>query len=71
LHGRQIPLWVEDGQTPLDIALKFFEKPFRFRGLLAQDEEDDAASRFDDADLASAARQIREFYAAAGRTPAA
>ncbi len=71
LRGRQIPLWVEEGQKPLDIALAFFEKPLRFRGLLAQAEEDDVASQLDDADLASAAHQIRELYAAAGHTPAA
>src|SRR6201987_2396287 len=71
LRGRQIPLWVGEGQKPLDIALKFFEKPLRFRGLLAQAEEDDVASRLDDADLARAARQIRELDAAAARTPAA
>ncbi len=66
-RGRQIPLWVEEGQKPLDVALAFFEKPLRFRGLLAQAEEDELASQLDDADLARAARQIREFYGAAGR----
>jgi hypothetical protein len=66
LRGRQIPLWVEEGQKPLDVALRFFEKPLRFRGLLAQAEEDDVASKLDDADLAGAARQIRAVYAAAG-----
>ena len=71
LRGRQIPLWVEEGQKPLEVALAFFEKPLRFRGLLAQAEEDDVASQLDDADLASAARQIRELHAAAGRIPAA
>jgi len=71
LRGRQIPLWVEDGQKPLDIALAFIEKPLRFRGLLAQAEEDDVASRLNDADLADAARQIREIYAAAEQKPAA
>jgi hypothetical protein len=71
LRGRQIPLWVEEGQQPLEIALTFFEKPLRFRGLLAQAEEDEVASKLDDADLSGAARQIREVYAAAGRTPAA
>src|SRR6516165_1783254 len=71
LRGRQIPLWVEEGQKPLEVALKFFEMPLRFRGLLAQAEEDDMASRLDDADLANAARQIREIDAAAGRVPAA
>ena len=71
LRGRQIPLWVEEGQKPLEVALKFFEMPLRFRGLLAQAEEDDVAARLDDADLASAARQIRELYTAAGHKPAA
>ena len=71
LRGRQIPLWVEEGQKPLDIALKFFENPLRFRGLLAQAEEDEVAARLADADLASAARQIRELYATAARMPAA
>jgi hypothetical protein len=70
-HGRQLPLWVEEGQKPLDIALAFFEKPLRFRGLLAQAEEDGVASQLDDADLASAARQIRELHAAAGHTATA
>src|SRR5215472_7537215 len=71
LRGRQLPLWVEEGQRPIDIALAFFDKPLRFRGLLAQAEEDDVASQLDDADLAGAARQIRELYAAAGRASAA
>src|SRR5271169_1444078 len=71
LRGRQIPLLIEEGQQPLDIALAFFEKPLRFRGLLAQAEEDEVASRLNDADLASAARQIRELNAAASHTPAA
>jgi hypothetical protein len=70
-RGRQIPFWVEEGQKPLDVALAFFEKPLRFRGLLAQAEEDDVALQLNDADLAGAARQIREIYAAAGRAPAA
>src|SRR5215469_15593597 len=70
-RGRQIPLWVEEGQKPLDVALKYFEKPLRFRGLLAQAEEDDVASCLEDADLATAARQIREVDAAEGPTPAA
>ena len=48
LRGRQIPLWVEQGQKPLDVALAFFEKPLRFRGLLAQAEQlvVDAGERF-------------------------
>ena len=71
LRGRQIPLWVDDGQKPIDVALAFFEKPLRFRGLLAQAEEDDVALHLSDADLANAARQIREVYAAAAHQPAA
>jgi hypothetical protein len=71
VRGRQIPLWVEEGQKPLDVAVAFFEKPLRFRGLLAQADEDDVASQLDDADLAIAARQIRQLYAAAMRIPAA
>jgi hypothetical protein len=70
-RGRQIPLWVEEGQKPLEVALKFFEQPLRFRGLLAQAEEDEVASRLDDADLARAARQIRDIDAATTRMPAA
>ena len=69
VRGRQIPLWVEEGQKPLDVAVAFFERPLRFRGLLAQADEDDVASQLDDADLANAARQIRELYAAAVRMP--
>jgi hypothetical protein len=71
LCPRGLPRNREEGQKPLDVALKYFEKPLRFRGLLAQAEEDDVASRLDDADLAQAARQIRELDAAAERTPAA
>jgi hypothetical protein len=70
LRGRQIPLWTDDGQRPLDVALAFFEKPLRFRGLLAQAGEDEVACQLTDADLAAAARQIREVYAAAHQSPA-
>ena len=70
-RGRQIPLWVDDGRKPLDVALAFFEKPLRLRGLLAQAEEDDVALQLSDADLANAARQIRKVYAAAADQPAA
>ena len=70
-RGRQIPLWVEEGQKPLDVALAFFEKPLRFRGLLAQAEEDEVAAQLDDADLARAAHQIRGLYLAAAHAPAA
>jgi hypothetical protein len=65
LRGRHIALWVEEGQKPLEIALAFFEKPLRLRGLLSQAEEDEVAARLDDSDLASAARQIRKLNAAA------
>jgi hypothetical protein len=58
----QIPLGVAEGQSPLDAALAFFEKPLRLRGVLAQAEEDDVAARLDDADLGRAARQIRELH---------
>src|SRR5258708_490126 len=71
LRGRQLPLWVEEGQKPLDVALAFFEKPLRFRGLLSQAEERDVASLVDDAALSPAARQIRKLDAAAGHKPAA
>jgi len=67
----QLPLGVAEGQSPLDAALAFFEKPLRFRGLLAQAEEDSVASQLNDADLASAAQQIRELHAAAHQSPAA
>ena len=70
LRGRQIPLWVGEGQKPLDVALAFFEKPLRFRGLLAQAEEDDLAAQLNDADLANAASQIRQLYAGARGIPA-
>ncbi len=69
LRGRQLPLWVEEGQQPLEIALAFFEKPLRFRGLLAQAEEDDVAAQLDDSDLAGAARQIRELHTVAAHPP--
>src|SRR3984893_13490045 len=71
VRGRHIPLWVEEGQKPLDVAVAFFERPLRFRGLLAQSDEDDVASQLDYADLANAAWQIRELYAAAVRMPGA
>ena len=62
--AEQIPLPIAEGQSPLDAALTYFEKPLRFRGLLAQAEEDDVASQLRDNDLKQAARQIREIHAA-------
>src|SRR5215208_2948867 len=64
----QIPLPTAEGQSPLDATMAFFEKPLRFRGLLALAEEDKAASQLDDDALSNAARQIRGIYAAAHRT---
>jgi len=34
---------VDEGAEPLEIALAFFEKPLRFRGLLSQPKRRDAA----------------------------
>ena len=61
----QIPLPLAAGQSPLDATMAFFEKPLRFRGLLALAEEDAVAAQLRDDELQEAARQIREFYAAA------
>lgn len=63
--AEQIPLPIAEGQSPLDAALTFFEKPLRFRGLLAQAEEDEVASQLNGDDLKQAARQIRDISAAA------
>ena len=65
----QIPLPVAEGQTPLEATMAFFEKPLRFRGLLALAEEDDVASQLRDDELRSAARQIRALGAAAHKAP--
>ena len=62
--AEQIPLPVADGQSPLDATLAFFEKPLRFRGLLALAEEDEAASQLGDQELKNAASQIRALSAA-------
>jgi hypothetical protein len=67
----QIPLPIAEGQSPLDAILTFFEKPLRFRGLLALAEEDDVASQHDDRALSSATRQIRDHYATAHQSTAA
>jgi hypothetical protein len=45
--------------------MAFFEKPLRYRGLLALAEEDDVASGLRDEELKSAASQIRAIGAAA------
>ena len=44
--------------------MAFFEKPLRFRGLLALAEEDDVAAQLRDEELENAARQIRRLSAA-------
>ena len=61
----QIPLPVAEGQSPLDATMAFFEKPLRFRGLLALAEEDDVAAGLRDEELKNAASQIRTLSAAA------
>src|SRR6202162_2475651 len=61
----QIPLPVAEGQSPLDATMAFFEKPLRFRGLLALAEEDGVASQLRDEELKNAASQIRALSAAA------
>src|ERR1700739_4834086 len=43
--AERIPLPLADAQSPLDATMTFFEKPLRFRGLLALAEEDDVAAR--------------------------
>jgi hypothetical protein len=43
--------------------MAFFEKPLRFRGLLALAEEDDVAAQLHDEELKSAAGQIRALSA--------
>lgn len=60
----QIPLPVGDGQSPLDATLAFFEKPLRFRGLLALAEEDEVAAQLRDEELNAAAGRIRALSAA-------
>ena len=60
----QIPLPMAEGQTPLDATMTFFEKPLRFRGLLALAEEDEVAARLNDHALREAAGQIRALAAA-------
>ena len=60
----QIPLPVAEGQTPLDATLAFFERPLRFRGLLALAEEDEVAVQLRDEELKNAAGQVRALNAA-------
>jgi hypothetical protein len=69
--AEQIPLPVAEGQSPLDATMAFFEKPLRFRGLLALAEEDDVASQLREEELKNAASQIRTLSAAAHKGAAA
>src|ERR1700687_3330404 len=69
--AEQIALPAAEGQTPLDATVAFFEKPLRFRGLLALAEEDGVASQLRDEQLKNAARQIRDLSAAAHKSTAA
>ncbi len=62
--AEQIPLPLAEGQAPLDAVVAFFEKPLRFRGLLALAEEDEVASQLRDEELKNAADQIRARSAA-------
>ncbi len=61
--ANQIPLPVAEGQSPLDATMTFFEKPLRFRGLLALAEEDEVALHLRDDELKSVAAQIRDLSA--------
>lgn len=69
--AEQIPLPLAEGQAPLDATMAFFEKPLRFRGLLALAEEDHVAAQLRDDELKNAAGQIRSISAAARKTAAA
>ena len=69
--AEQIPLPVAEGQSPLDATMAFFEKPLRFRGLLALAEEDEVASQLRDEELKKAASEIRSLSAAARKAAAA
>lgn len=60
----QIPLPLDEGESPLDATMAFFEKPLRFRGLLAMAEEDGVAAQLRDEQLRQAAGQIRAISAA-------
>ena len=63
--AEQIPLPMAEAQSPLDATMAFFEKPLRFRGLLAMAEEDNVASELRDEELKNAASQIRALSAKA------
>ena len=62
--AERIPLPLADSQNPLDATMAFFERPLRFRGLLALAEEDGVAAQLHDEELKNAASQIRRLSAA-------
>ena len=62
--AERIPLPLADAQSPLDATMAFFERPLRFRGLLALAEEDGVAAQLRDEELKNAASQIRRLSAA-------
>jgi hypothetical protein len=62
--AERIPLPLADAQSPLDATMAFFERPLRFRGLLALAEEDGVAAQLHDEELKNAASQIRRLSAA-------
>jgi hypothetical protein len=62
--AERIPLPLADAQSPLDATMAFFERPLRFRGLLALAEEDGVAAQVRDEELKNAASQIRRLSAA-------
>ena len=62
--AERIPLPLADVQSPLDATMAFFERPLRFRGLLALAEEDGVAAQLRDEELKNAASQIRRLSAA-------
>jgi hypothetical protein len=61
--AERIPLPLADAQSPLDATMAFFERPLRFRGLLALAEEDGVAAQLRDEELKNAASQIRALSA--------
>ena len=69
--AEQIPLPVAEGQSPLDASLQFFEKPLRFRGLLALAEEDEGAAQLRDVEVKDIADRIRALSVGARKAPPA
>lgn len=57
----QIPL-AADGKDHLNTALVFFDKPLRFRGVLAMADEDQVAADLKDEDIRGVTGQIERIY---------